>query len=148
MHKQSSQLIQEQVSLEIPVSAEQAFQKMCDFPSYIHWQTAICEVNMEKAHHITPRVEFVADVVIRKFRYTLDYSIDHDNLKMSWDFVRGDIEHVSGHFYVKPKSEKECHAFYALDVDPGFFAPNFLINLIKKTVMVGVLKDLKKELLK
>lgn len=145
MRINTTQVLSEEVSLEINVPAERAYEVMADFLSYKRWQSAICDVKVLREDQHKPQVQFTADVVVRKFSYSLQYFLYPEKNTMLWEYIEGDIEDVSGSFRAEAIDENRCKAHYSLQVDPGFFAPGFLVNLIKKTVMLGVLKDLKKE---
>jgi uncharacterized membrane protein len=141
-----SRVLSDFVALEINAPVEKCYAAMIDFESYPKWQKAICESNILEKTSFGLTVEFIADVIIKKFRYVLAYRFSREKeFAFAWELVEGDIENVTGDFTLKTlKNPAKCIATYRLDLIPGFWVPKTLVYLVKKNVMMGVLKDLKK----
>lgn len=152
-------------------SPETCFEAMTDFGSYPHWQTAVQEADVLDANPEAPVVRYRINALVRHIEYTLRYRIDRDNLRFTWEYLEGDIADTVGHFQVEAISpadflDKENHihslfyrhhdpysihsdselsrAEYHIDLDPGFWIPGPLANMVRNLVMTGVLKDLRK----
>lgn len=136
----------EAISQRMPASSEEVFHMMLEFESYPEWQSAVSNARLIEQGDAGPVMEFHVDLIVRKLRYVLEYSIDHENRRLSWQYIEGDIEHVSGEFYVTEEPDGHCTAVYVLDVRPGFWLPKPLADFVKNTAMKGVLKDLHKKI--
>lgn len=143
-----SQILTASIELEIPAPAEQVFALMCDFTRYPHWQTAVSKANLLKQTDNGSVVEFHIDLIVRKLRYVLGYHVQSDKLLLEWDYLEGDIMNVGGEFRIDVIDQSSCLAFYRLVAHPGFHVPSPLVFLVKNTVMAGVLRDLKKEVIR
>ncbi len=143
-----SDILTAAVELEIPAPAQEAFALMCDFADYPRWQTAVSQANVLKKTERGSIVEFKVDLIVRKLRYVLDYHVQPESYLLEWNYLEGDIMNVGGEFRLDVIDEKNCLAFYRLVAHPGFYVPSPLVFLVKNTVMVGVLRDLRKEVSK
>ena len=139
--------LNESVSMRIEADPSACFQQMKDFESYPLWQKAISTAKILEHHDTEPVVEFVADVLVKKVRYVLRYKIDEEKNRLSWGFIEGDIKFAAGYFEAVELHPGISQASYQLNIDPGFWVPNLIIQAVKKIVMAGVLHDLQKRML-
>jgi uncharacterized membrane protein len=90
------------------------------------------------------RASFVADAMIRRISYVLQYSYDAGEI--SWVAEPGpDIKEMEGkyEFYETEDGGTEIH--YSLTVTPGFPVPGLLRRQAEKQIINSALNDLKAE---
>jgi ribosome-associated toxin RatA of RatAB toxin-antitoxin module len=126
-------------------SPGQCFDALVDYESFPEWQRAVegTDVLSRDGEGRGKQVAFEIDAKLRRLHYTLDYSYEAPHL-ISWTYVEGDVDDVSGEFVFEDLGDGSTLATYSLRIDPGMFLPGKLVSMIGDQVMKGSMEDLKK----
>ncbi len=128
---------------EIDAPPERCFAVLLDFESWPDWQpglhsSAVLERDAEGRGTL---VEFTADAVVRKIRYTVRYTFEPPH-RMSWVLVEGDVKAGDGEFLLEDIGNGRTRATYRLVSDLGFYVPGPLRKKGTELLMGGVIKGL------
>jgi len=74
-------------------------------------------------------------VIKGSYSYSLKYQLDPEK-KATFSFIKGDIKNVAGAWWIFDGPDPKTHyVVYSLHIDPGKFAPQFIVQRgIKKTI--------------
>jgi len=131
--------------IEIDASPQECFDALLAFETWPDWQPALSTavVHERDAEGRGSLVEFTADAVVRKIRYTARYDYDAPR-RMAWELVHGDVKSGGGEFLLEPlEGGARTHASYRLGTDLGFYVPGPLMRKGTERLMGGVVRGLK-----
>lgn len=132
--------------IDIAATPQACFDALLDFESWPDWQPALSSavVRERDAEGRGSLVEFTADAVVRKIRYTARYAYEAPR-RMSWELVEGDVKSGGGEFVLEPlEGGARTHAVYRLTTELGFYVPGPLLKKGTETLMGGVTRGLQK----
>ncbi len=130
---------------EIAGSPEACFAVLLDFEAWPDWQPGISSavVHERDGEGRGSLVEFEADAIVRKIRYTVRYAYEPPH-RMSWVLVDGSVKKGDGEFVLTPlDGGARTHARYRLESDLGFYVPGPLLKKGTERLMGGVMRGLK-----
>ncbi len=130
---------------EIAATPEACFAALLDFESWPDWQPGISSavVHERDDEGRGSLVEFTADAIVRKIRYTVRYAYDPPRV-MSWVLVEGSVKKGDGEFVLEPlDGGMRTHALYRLESDLGFYVPGPLLKKGTEQLMGGVMRGLR-----
>ncbi|MBI5526370.1 MAG: hypothetical protein HY897_08540 [Deltaproteobacteria bacterium] len=82
-------------------------------------------------------------VAITTVSYRLNIAHYGDSV-IEWEFVEGDIKDTTGYYKFFPRAEgRETLLVYHVYTDPGMAVPQFIINLLTKSSMPGVIEAIR-----
>jgi len=128
---------------EVDAPREACWAALLDFEAWPEWQPALkrAEVRERDEAGRGSVVEFWADAVVRKIRYTARYHHD-EPARMWWELVEGDVKGGGGEFVLEALSPARTRATYRLETDLGFFVPGPLLKKGTELLMGGVIRGL------
>ena len=132
---------------DIDAPREACWAALIDFEAWPEWQPALqrAEIRERDDQGRASLVEFWADAVVRKIRYTARYGYEEPS-RLSWELVEGDVKAGDGEFLLEalPGEPPRTRATYRLETDLGFFVPGPLLKKGTELLMGGVVKGLQK----
>jgi hypothetical protein len=87
-------------------------------------------------------------IALTTVAYNLNIAHYGDSV-IEWEFVEGDIKDTTGYYKFFPRAEgKETLIVYHVYTDPGMAVPQFIINMLTKNSMPGVIEAIRKTVAK
>ncbi len=131
-------------TIEITASRETCFEVLLDFEAWPDWQPGFsgARVLERDAQGRGSVVEFKADAMVKKVRYSVRYELDPP-ARMSWSLVEGDLKQGDGEFALAELGPGRTRATYRLASDLGFYVPGPLMRKGTEKLMDGAVKGLK-----
>ena len=87
-------------------------------------------------------------VALTSVAYVLNIAHYGDSV-IEWEFVEGDIKDTTGYYKFFPRADgKETLLVYHVYTDPGMAIPQFIMNLLTKKSMPGVIEAIRAEVAK
>ena len=128
---------------EIEAAPERCYEILLDFDRWPDWQPGLSSavVHERDADGRGELVEFTADAVVKKIRYTVRYTHAPPH-RMSWVLVEGDVKAGDGEFLLDEIAPGRTRATYRLVSDLGFYVPGPLRRKGTELLMGGVIKGL------
>ncbi len=132
-------------TIEIRSTPDKCYKKICDFESYPVWQSAVKSVKvLKKDKNGRPKhVELKVSVLSREIRYVLDYKYDDKKHMLEWNYVEGDLEDVRGSYTFEKINKDKTLATFTTYVDPGFWLPDTIMNVLNNVSMKRSIEELK-----
>ncbi len=128
---------------EVEASPAACYGVLLAFESWPEWQPGLSSARVleRDAEGRGVLVEFTADAVVKKIRYTVRYTHEPPH-RMSWKLVEGDVKAGDGEFLLDEIAPGRTRATYRLVSDLGFFVPGPLRRKGTEMLMGGVVKGL------
>jgi len=89
------------------------------------------------------KVAFKLRTPVMNAAYTLAYRYEPDDLGVSWTYVEGSLQDLSGQYALEPLDDGTTRVTYRLEVDLGMPLPGLLKRQAAKQIVRSALGDLK-----
>ena len=133
-------------SLEAKIAAppQACFEELTDYESLTQWQGALksCEVIERDAEGRGEVVDYDISTPIRTLHYRLRHTYDEPRSILG-ELIEGDVRGFCGSWAFEPEGDGTL-ATFSLSIDPGFWVPGKVKEMLHQTVMKRTLDDLRK----
>jgi len=132
-------------SIDIDAAAEELFAIVTDLETYPEWVSDVQEVKVHDhdADGFPTSSTMTVDASIKVVTYRLDYTYEYPTL-VSWTSrPGGDVKHIEGSYTFEELGDGSTTVTYALELDPGFPVPGFMLKRAQKHIIGQALKGLK-----
>jgi len=119
---------------------------IADFDAYPEWVGSMDEVEVlerDRQGRATT-VAFKLRTPVMSAAYTLAYQYEPDDRGMSWTYVEGSLQDLSGQYALEPLDDGATRVTYRLDVELGMPIPGLLKRQAAKQIVRSALNDLKR----
>ncbi len=119
---------------------------VADFEAYPDWVANLEEVEVlaRDRRGRGTRVAFRLRTPMGDQAYTLAYRYLPKEAGMSWTYVEGTLEDLSGAYTLEPAADGATRVTYQLEVSLGMPVPGFLMRQAAKQIVRSALSDLKR----
>lgn len=133
-----------QVQTAIAAPPQACFDELTSYEELTEWQGALerCEVIERDSEGRGEVVEYDISTPIRTLRYRLRHTYDEPTSILG-ELVEGDVRGFRGSWTFEPQGA-ETLATFSLSIDPGFWVPGKVKEMLHQTVMKRTLEDLRK----
>ena len=112
-----------------PLPVERFYQVITDYESYPEFIDKVVEVRIIQDSEDAPLVEYTLSIV-KQFTYQLRMSHQEPH-RVSWTFHSGDLfDRNDGSWELEDLGDGRTRVTYTLDVDFGWFVPQFIANTV------------------
>jgi uncharacterized membrane protein len=133
-------------TLEIDAPAADLYDVAADVAAYPQWATGVKSVDVleSDAAGRVLRAEFVVEVFVKEIDYVLRYNHDYPH-KLSWTAEPGeDLKMMEGSYTFNDIEGGVTEVIYALNVEPTFTIPGFILRQGEKQLVTTALRGLRK----
>jgi hypothetical protein len=131
--------------VKAPPKAVMAFLK--DFKAYVGLMPNLKKISFTWDKNLA-HVRQDLKVALTSVAYVLNIAHYGDSV-IEWEFVEGDIKDTTGYYKFFPRADgKETLLVYHVYTDPGMAIPQFIMNLLTKKSMPGVIEAIRAEVAK
>jgi len=133
-------------STEIYGTAEEIMGVISDFDAYPEWVGQLEEVRvLERDQEGRGTVvSFKVSTPLLPAAYTLRYAYAPDDAGMSWTYVEGTLDDLSGSYTLDPVDDQLTRVSYQLEVGLDAPLPGLLKRQAAKQIVRSALSDLKR----
>jgi ribosome-associated toxin RatA of RatAB toxin-antitoxin module len=119
---------------------------VADFEAYPDWVGNLeqVEVLARDRRGRGTRVAFRLSTPLGEQAYTLAYRYQAGDAGVSWTYVEGTLEDLSGSYTLEPTDDATTRVTYRLAVEPGIAIPGFLKRQAARQIVRSALSDLKR----
>jgi ribosome-associated toxin RatA of RatAB toxin-antitoxin module len=131
---------------EVVASPAEVMAVIGDFESYPDWVGNLEDVRVlarDKRGRGT-RVAFRLRTPVLTAAYTLAYRYAARDAGVSWTYVKGTLEDLSGSYTLEPTGDDTTLVTYRLDVELGMPLPGLVKRQAAKQIVRSALSDLKR----
>jgi ribosome-associated toxin RatA of RatAB toxin-antitoxin module len=131
---------------EVVASPSEVMAVIGDFESYPDWVGNLEDVRVlarDKRGRGT-RVAFRLRTPVLTAAYTLAYRYAASDAGVSWTYVEGTLEDLSGSYTLEPTGDDTTLVTYRLDVELGMPLPGLVKRQAAKQIVRSALSDLKR----
>src|SRR5215213_5816479 len=131
---------------EVFATPSEVMAVVSDFGAYPEWVGNLEEVEVlaRDRRGRGTRVAFRLRTPMGDQAYTLAYRYQPRDAGMSWTYVEGTLEDLSGAYALEPAGEGTTRVTYQLEVSLGMPIPGFLMRQTAKQIVRSALGDLKR----
>jgi len=131
-----------QATIDAPPQA--CFDELTDYEQLTEWQGALkrCEVIERDAQGRGVVVDYDISTPIRTLHYRLRHTYDEPR-SVKGELVEGDVKSFRGEWSFDPEGDGTL-ATFSLSIDPGFWVPGKVKQVLHDQVMKRTLDDLRK----
>jgi ribosome-associated toxin RatA of RatAB toxin-antitoxin module len=133
-------------STEVAATPSAVMAVVADFEAYPDWVA-----NLERAEVLArdrrgrgTRVAFRLRSPLGEQAYTLAYRYQPRDAGVSWTYVEGTLEDLSGAYTLEPTGEATTRVSYRLEVELGMPLPGLVKRQAAKQIVRSALSDLKR----
>ena len=133
-----------QVQTSIAAPPQACFDELTSYEQLTEWQGALkrCEVIERDAEGRGEIVDYDISTPIRTLHYRLRHAYEEPR-SVRGELVEGDVKDFHGEWSFEPEGD-ETLATFSLSIDPGFWVPGKVKQVLHDTVMKRTLDDLRK----
>jgi hypothetical protein len=126
-----------------PGSNREVMARLKDYGSFVGTMPNLTKLEFSWNGNMAAVLEQVKSGLI-KFTFRVNI-LHYGDSVIEWEFVEGEIRDTSGYWKLFPlDDDKRTLAVYHVYSDPGIALPGFILDLITKSTMPGVMKAVKK----
>ena len=126
--------------IKAPPKAVMAFLR--DFKSFVGPMPNLKKIEFTWEQNLAHVTQWLK-VALTTIAYRLNIAHYGDSV-IEWELVEGDIKDTTGYYKFFPRAEgKETLLVYHVYTDPGMAVPQFIINLLTKSSMPGVVEAIR-----
>jgi ribosome-associated toxin RatA of RatAB toxin-antitoxin module len=131
---------------EVYATPAEVMAVVADFEAYPEWVASLeaVEVLARDRRGRGTRVAFRLGTPWGEQAYTLAYTYQARDAGMSWTYVEGTLEDLSGSYALEPADDGATRVTYQLEVELGIPVPGFLMRQAAKQIVRSALSDLKR----
>jgi ribosome-associated toxin RatA of RatAB toxin-antitoxin module len=131
---------------EVYATPAEVMAVVADFEAYPEWVASLEEVEVlaRDRRGRGTRVAFRLGTPWGEQAYTLAYTYQARDAGMSWTYVEGTLEDLSGSYALEPADDGATRVTYQLEVELGIPVPGFLMRQAAKQIVRSALGDLKR----
>jgi ribosome-associated toxin RatA of RatAB toxin-antitoxin module len=132
-------------SIEVYGTRAEIMGVIADFDAYPEWVGTLEEVEIlerDRQGRAT-KVAFKLRTPVLRAAYTLAYRYEPDDRGMSWTYVEGTLQDLSGGYALEPLDDGATRVTYRLEVELGMPLPGLLKRQAAKQIVRSALGDLK-----
>jgi ribosome-associated toxin RatA of RatAB toxin-antitoxin module len=133
-------------STEIFATPAEVMAVVADFEAYPDWVA-----NLEQAEVLASdrqgrgtRVAYRLQTPWGEQAYTLAYRYQARDAGVSWTYVEGTLEDLTGSYVLEPADNGTTRVAYLLEIELGVPIPGFLMRQAAKQIVRSALSDLKR----
>ena len=133
-------------STEIFATPAEVMAVVADFEAYPDWVA-----NLEQAEVLASdrrgrgtRVAYRLQTPWGEQAYTLAYRYQASDAGLSWTYVEGTLEDLTGSYALEPAGDGATRVTYQLEIELGVPIPGFLMRQAAKQIVRSALSDLKR----
>ena len=133
-------------STEIFATPAEVMAVVADFEAYPDWVA-----NLEQAEVLASdrqgrgtRVAYRLQTPWGEQAYTLAYRYQARDAGVSWTYVEGTLEDLTGSYVLEPTDNGTTRVAYLLEIELGVPIPGFLMRQAAKQIVRSALSDLKR----
>jgi ribosome-associated toxin RatA of RatAB toxin-antitoxin module len=132
-------------STEVFATPAEVMAVVADFEAYPDWVGNLeqVEVLARDRRGRGTRVAFRLRTPLGEQAYTLAYRYQAGDAGVSWTYVEGTLEDLSGSYILEPTDDATTRVTYRLAVEPGIPIPGFLKRQAARQIVRSALSDLK-----
>lgn len=131
--------------IKAPPRAVMSFLK--DFKSFVGAMPNLKKIDFTWDQSLA-RVTQTLKVALSTVVYRLNIQHYGDSV-IEWEFLEGDIKDTTGYYKFFPRADgKETLIVYNVYTDPGMAVPQFIINMLTKSSMPGVIEAIREAVAK
>ena len=133
-------------STEIYATPAEVLAVVADFESYPEWVAGMEEVGVRSRDRRGrgTRVAFRLRTPLGEQAYTLAYRYQPKDAGVSWTYVEGTLEDLSGAYVLEPAADGVTRVTYRLEVALGMPLPGLVKRQAAKQIVRSALSDLKR----
>jgi ribosome-associated toxin RatA of RatAB toxin-antitoxin module len=133
-----------QLETVIAAPPQACFDELTSYEALTEWQGALqaCEVVERDGEGRGSIVDYEISTPIRSLNYRLRHSYE-EPMAIRGELVEGDVRGFRGEWSFEPVGDG-TRATFSLSIDPGFWVPGKVKQLLHDTVMKRTLEDLRK----
>ena len=133
-------------STEVDASAAEVLAVVADFEAYPEWVAGLeqVEVLSRDRRGRGTRVAFRLRTPVLSAAYTLAYRYAPRDAGVSWTYVEGTLEDLSGSYALEPTTDGATRVTYRLDVELGMPLPGLVKRQAARQIVRSALSDLKR----
>jgi ribosome-associated toxin RatA of RatAB toxin-antitoxin module len=131
---------------EVYATPAEVMAVVADFEAYPEWVASLVSVEVlaRDRRGRGTRVAFRLGTPWGEQAYTLAYTYQARDAGMSWTYVEGTLEDLSGSYALEPADDGATRVTYQLEVELGIPVPGFLMRQAAKQIVRSALSDLKR----
>jgi ribosome-associated toxin RatA of RatAB toxin-antitoxin module len=131
---------------EVYATPAEVMAVVADFEAYPEWVANLeqVEVLARDRRGRGTRVAFRLGTPWGEQAYTLAYRYQPRDAGMSWTYVEGTLEDLSGSYALEPADDGATRVTYRLEVELGIPVPGFIMRQAAKQIVRSALGDLKR----
>ena len=131
--------------LVVEASPHACFAALTDYDEMPAWQTTVksCQVISRDRDGRGREVAWEIDTEVRSIAYRLEYSYEEPHW-IGCRYLGGDFEDLDGEYIFEDRGDGTTLATSSLRVEPGYWVPGRVAELLGDQVMKRSLEDLKR----
>jgi ribosome-associated toxin RatA of RatAB toxin-antitoxin module len=131
---------------EVHASPAEVMAVIADFDAYPDWVAGLEEVRVlaRDRRGRGTRVAFRLRTPVGNADYTLAYRYAPRDAGVSWSYVEGSLEDLSGSYDLEPTGDGATRVTYKLDVELGMPLPGLVKRQAARQIVRSALGDLKR----
>jgi ribosome-associated toxin RatA of RatAB toxin-antitoxin module len=133
-------------STEIFATPAEVMAVVADFEAYPDWVASLeqAEVLASDRQGRGTRVAYRLQTPWGEQAYTLAYRYQARDAGVSWTYVEGTLEDLTGSYVLEPADNGTTRVAYLLEIELGVPIPGFLMRQAAKQIVRSALSDLKR----
>jgi ribosome-associated toxin RatA of RatAB toxin-antitoxin module len=133
-------------SAEVDATPAEVMAVVADFEAYPEWVAGMEEVEVlsRDRQGRGTRVAFRLRTPMGEQAYTLAYRYQPRDAGVSWSYVEGTLEDLTGAYVLEPASDGATRVTYRLEVAIGLPLPGLVKRQAAKQIVRSALSDLKR----
>jgi ribosome-associated toxin RatA of RatAB toxin-antitoxin module len=133
-------------STEVFATPAEVMAVVAGFEAYPEWVAGLEEVEIlaRDRRGRGTRVAFRLRTPLGEQAYTLAYRFQPRDAGMSWTYVEGTLEDLSGAYTLEPAADGATRVTYRLEVDLGMPMPGLVKRQAARQIVRSALSDLKR----
>jgi ribosome-associated toxin RatA of RatAB toxin-antitoxin module len=133
-------------STEIFATPAEVMAVVADFEAYPDWVASLeqAEVLASDRQGRGTRVAYHLQTPWGEQAYTLAYRYQARDAGVSWTYVEGTLEDLTGSYVLEPTDNGTTRVAYQLEIELGVPIPGFLMRQAAKQIVRSALSDLKR----
>jgi ribosome-associated toxin RatA of RatAB toxin-antitoxin module len=133
-------------STEVGATASAVMAVVADFEAYPDWVANLEQVQVlaRDRRGRGTKVAYRLGTPWGDQTYTLAYRYQPKDAGVSWSYVEGTLEDLSGAYRLEPSGDGTTRVTYLLEMDLGRPIPGFLMRQATKQIVRSALGDLKR----
>jgi ribosome-associated toxin RatA of RatAB toxin-antitoxin module len=133
-------------STEVAATASAVMAVVADFEAYPDWVANLEQVQVlaRDRRGRGTKVAYRLGTPWGDQTYTLAYRYQPKDAGVSWSYVEGTLEDLSGAYRLEPSGDGTTRVTYLLEMDLGRPIPGFLMRQATKQIVRSALGDLKR----